>query len=65
MLPWVSADADKRAYGKYYEQALQLVRPGGVVILDNVLWYGKVANPEVSSKAVSKAVVHFSEIICL
>lgn len=42
-----AADADKRAYAKYYELCLQLVRPGGIIILDNVLWYGKVADPQV------------------
>ena len=45
---FLAADADKRAYAKYYELCLQLVRPGGVIILDNVLWYGKVADSKVS-----------------
>lgn len=36
---------------RYYELCLQLVRPGGVVAVDNVLWYGKVSDPEVQDKA--------------
>ena len=44
-----AADADKKAYAKYYELCLQLVRKGGIIILDNVLWYGRVADPQVSS----------------
>ena len=44
-------DADKRAYWAYYEQLLQLVRPGGLIIADNVLFYGKVAQPQASDKA--------------
>lgn len=40
-------DADKSNYDAYYERALRLVRPGGVVGIDNTLWYGKVADPEV------------------
>jgi hypothetical protein len=36
------ADADKRAYEAYYELALQLVLPGGLIIFDNVLFHGKV-----------------------
>ena len=35
-------DADKRNYDEYYEYALKLVRPGGLVAIDNVLWQGKV-----------------------
>lgn len=37
-------DADKRHYDDYYEYALRLARPGGLVVIDNVLWYGKVAD---------------------
>ena len=39
-------DADKTNYGNYYERALKLVRPGGLIAIDNVLWGGDVANPE-------------------
>ena len=39
-------DADKKLYDTYYERALALVRPGGIVALDNVLWHGEVANPD-------------------
>lgn len=38
-------DADKGNYLAYYEAALDLVRPGGVIGVDNVLWSGSVANP--------------------
>lgn len=41
-------DADKRGYPTYYEQALQLVRPGGLIAIDNVLWSGRVADPAVT-----------------
>eukprot|EP00873_Tetraselmis_striata_P029295 jgi/Tetstr1/449559/TSEL_036646.t1 len=43
-------DANKRAYIQYYELALELVRPGGLILVDNVLFYGKVADPEVCDK---------------
>ena len=39
-------DADKKLYDEYYEGALALVRPGGIVAIDNVLWGGAVADPE-------------------
>ncbi|NEQ18726.1 MAG: methyltransferase domain-containing protein [Microcoleus sp. SIO2G3] len=40
-------DADKSNYEIYYEHALELVRPGGLIIVDNVLWSGRVADPQV------------------
>jgi predicted O-methyltransferase YrrM len=39
-------DADKPAYDGYYEACLRLVRPGGLIAIDNVLWDGRVADPE-------------------
>jgi predicted O-methyltransferase YrrM len=42
----VFVDADKGAYAVYYEQALRLLRPGGIVAFDNVLWGGRVSDPE-------------------
>lgn len=38
-------DADKEGYVDYYEAILERLRPGGVVLADNVLWYGQVADP--------------------
>lgn len=38
-------DADKKNYDAYYERALTLVRPGGLILLDNMLWHGTVADP--------------------
>ncbi len=38
-------DADKTGYPTYYEMGLQLLRPGGLVAFDNVLWAGRVADP--------------------
>ncbi|MDB5100285.1 MAG: O-methyltransferase [Cyanobacteria bacterium RYN_339] len=39
-------DADKENYGAYYERALQLLRVGGLIAIDNVLWGGSVADPQ-------------------
>ena len=41
-------DADKGNYGAYYERALRLVRRGGLIAIDNVLWSGRVADPSVT-----------------
>jgi predicted O-methyltransferase YrrM len=40
-------DADKSAYDGYYEACLGLIRGGGLIALDNVLWSGNVADPNV------------------
>lgn len=41
----VLVDGDKDEYPAYVEQALRLLRSGGVLALDNMLWHGKVADP--------------------
>jgi caffeoyl-CoA O-methyltransferase len=38
-------DADKSGYPAYYERCIELVRQGGLIALDNVLWSGRVADP--------------------
>lgn len=45
-LDFTFIDADKRNYLNYYQQVKALTRPGGLIILDNVLWSGKVLQPE-------------------
>ena len=40
----VFIDADKNNYKNYYELALQLLRPGGVIAMDNMLWKGRVVH---------------------
>lgn len=42
---FVFIDADKPNYDAYYERALRLVRKGGLIALDNMLWSGAVADP--------------------
>ena len=41
-------DADKSSYDAYYERLLRLIRPGGLIAIDNVLWSGKVADPNIT-----------------
>ena len=43
-------DADKSNYDGYYETCLKLVRVGGLILLDNMLWSGKVAQPDVHDR---------------
>lgn len=44
-IDFVFIDADKVAYDAYYESAITLLRPGGMVVVDNVLWHGQVIDP--------------------
>ena len=41
-------DADKTGYDAYYEGSLKLLRPGGLILIDNTLWGGEVADPKIT-----------------
>ncbi|WP_235503459.1 MULTISPECIES: O-methyltransferase [Aeromicrobium] len=41
----VFLDGDKVEYGEYLDQAMRLVRPGGIIVFDNALWHDRVADP--------------------
>jgi caffeoyl-CoA O-methyltransferase len=56
----VFIDADKENYSNYYEACLPLVRPGGLIVADNVLWSGRVLNPE---KIDDHAIVAFDKLV--
>jgi caffeoyl-CoA O-methyltransferase len=43
-------DADKANYDAYYERCMKLVRPGGLIAIDNVLWHGQVIDPAVNDE---------------
>lgn len=65
---FVFIDADKENYDGYYERALRLLRAGGLVILDNVLWGGWVADrrrtdPETEALRALNAKLHRDERI--
>ncbi|MGY6529701.1 MAG: class I SAM-dependent methyltransferase [Cyanobacterium sp.] len=47
-------DADKSNYLNYYEKCLCLVRRGGLIAIDNVLWYGRVADKSIDDKRTNK-----------
>jgi len=48
---FVFIDADKENYEAYYERSLELLHPGGLIAVDNVLWSGRVADPLVTDEA--------------
>lgn len=55
-------DADKGNYSNYYERALVLIRAGGLIAVDNVLWDGKVIDPKVND-ADTRAIRGFNELL--
>jgi len=48
-LDFAFIDADKTGYDGYYERCLTLLRPGGLIVIDNALWGGSVADPAENS----------------
>ena len=59
-LDLVFIDADKLNYSNYYEACVPLVRAGGLIIADNVLWSGKVVDPK---DADDHAIVAFNRLV--
>ena len=55
-------DADKENYLRYYELALGLVRPGGLIVADNTLWSGRVIDPS-NGEAATVALRRFNETL--
>jgi predicted O-methyltransferase YrrM len=58
----VFIDADKINYSAYYEMVFGKVRPGGLIIADNVLWSGKVLGPAKSDKDTA-AIIAFNDMV--
>lgn len=56
----VFIDADKTNYSNYYEAVMPLVRPGGLIVADNVLWSGRVLDPKSDD---DYAIVAFDELV--
>jgi caffeoyl-CoA O-methyltransferase len=68
----VFIDGDKREYPDYWrmlvgdgDDALKMVRSGSIILADNVLWYGKVADPDEikSSDKMSQGIVEFNRLV--
>jgi caffeoyl-CoA O-methyltransferase len=55
-------DADKTSYRDYYEELLMRLRPGGVILVDNVLWMGQVVNPDADDEQ-TQAIRAFNDAV--
>lgn len=51
-------DADKANYQNYYELCLQLIRPGGVIMIDNTLWGGRVTLADIDDANTQVCVIN-------
>lgn len=54
-------DADKLSYGQYYEELLSRLRPGGVILVDNTLWYGRVLDEPDADDEDTAAIIAFND----
>ena len=59
----VFIDADKENYVNYYELVFEKVSPGGFIIADNVLWYGKVLNEDALTDKETRGITAFNQFI--
>lgn len=55
-------DADKTNYINYYQLAKQLLAPKGIILIDNILWDGKVIDDKVSDRQ-TKAIRQFNQVV--
>lgn len=62
MYDLVFIDADKREYIEYYRLIIDKVKPGGFILADNVLWGGKVIEPETTDPQ-ARGIIDFNEMI--
>jgi caffeoyl-CoA O-methyltransferase len=59
----VFIDADKQQYADYYNLVIDKVKPGGVILVDNVLWDKKVIDPNSENDRDTKAIKNFNQMI--
>lgn len=59
----VFIDADKREYSEYYRLVFDKVRPGGMIVADDVLWDGKVTAPDVKLDAQTRGILEFNDMV--
>ncbi len=56
----VFIDADKQNYPNYFDAVIDKVRPGGLILADNVLWNAKVLLPSAEQDEATRAIVEYS-----
>lgn len=59
----VFIDADKREYSEYYNLAFDHVRVGGFILADNILWDGKVVDPDAACEEQTRGILEFNDLV--
>jgi predicted O-methyltransferase YrrM len=59
----VFIDADKRDYCEYYRLVFDKVKVGGFILADNILWNGKVVEPESAEEEQTKGILQFNDLV--
>ncbi|MBQ1936171.1 MAG: class I SAM-dependent methyltransferase [Bacteroidales bacterium] len=60
---FVFIDANKREYSRYYDLVFPLVKVGGIIVADDVLWDGKVLEENPSKDAQTQGLLHFNDMV--
>ena len=59
----VFIDADKREYSEYYKLIFPLIPLGGFILADNILWNGKVVEPESADDEQTRGILEFNKLV--
>lgn len=59
----VFIDADKREYSDYYQLVIDKLRPGGIILADDVLWDGKLFQEKIPEDKQTQGIVRFNEMV--
>lgn len=59
----VFIDADKRDYCDYYRMVIDKIPVGGFLLADNILWSGKVVDPEAADEAQTRGIIEFNDLV--
>jgi len=62
-LDLVFIDADKREYSDYYKLVFDHIRVGGFILADNILWDGKVVDPDAFNEEQTRGILEFNDLV--
>ncbi|MGQ1889083.1 O-methyltransferase [Thermophagus sp. OGC60D27] len=56
-------DGDKREYPTYYKMVIEKMNPGGFILADNILWNGKVVDPQAQNDSYTQGILTFNKLV--